>query len=43
MINLKHPAGEIRDTLQRILVARWRKIVVHLWKKSVVFKGIEAG
>lgn len=44
MNHLKHPAGEIRDTLQRILVARWRKpVMVHLWKKSVVLKGIEAG
>jgi hypothetical protein len=44
MIDMKHPAGEIRDTLPRILVARWRSaVIVHLWKKSVVFKGIEAG
>ncbi len=41
---VKHSAGEIRDTLSRILVARqlWQEMV-HVWKKSVVLKGIESG
>lgn len=44
MIREKHSAGEIRDTLPRILVAEWRlTMMVHLWKKSVVLKGIESG
>lgn len=44
MICVKQPTGEIRDTLPRILDARWRwQVMVHLWKKSVVLKGIEAG
>lgn len=41
---VKHPTGEIRDTLPRILVAKWRlEVMARVWKKSVVLKGIESG